>query len=108
VDEHVPRALSAALRLHNVDLLTVQEDDRRATDDAVLLDRAMGLGRVVLTQDKDFLAIARRWQEDGKAFAGVIFMRQGVALGRAVEDLILVATLLEPADMADQVRYVPL
>jgi predicted nuclease of predicted toxin-antitoxin system len=55
MDEHVPRAISVGLRLRGVDVLTAQEDGLRNTPDADLLDRATALGRVIFTQDDDFL-----------------------------------------------------
>ena len=47
MDEHVPRAISIGLRLRGVDVLTAQEDGLRNTPDAVLLDRATAIGRVI-------------------------------------------------------------
>jgi hypothetical protein len=47
MDEHVPRAITIGLRLRGVDVLTAQEDGRRNTPDADLLDRATALGRVI-------------------------------------------------------------
>ena len=47
MDEHVPRAISVGLRLRGVDVLTAQEDGLRNTPDAVLLDRAAAIGRVI-------------------------------------------------------------
>ena len=49
MDEHVPRAISVGLRLRGVDVLTAQEDGLRNTPDAVLLDRATAIGRVIFT-----------------------------------------------------------
>ena len=40
-----------------------------ASDDE-LLTRATALGRVLLTQDADFLEIAARWQRQGMPSAG--------------------------------------
>ncbi len=49
MNEHVPRAITVGLRVRGVDVLTVQEDDRRGTDDADLLDRAVELNRVMFS-----------------------------------------------------------
>ena len=38
MDEHVRRAVTLGLRLRGVDVLTVQEDNRIATPDPILLD----------------------------------------------------------------------
>lgn len=55
VDEHVPRAVVAGLRLRDVDVLTAQEDGRTGCSDPDLLDRATDLGRPLFTQDDDLL-----------------------------------------------------
>jgi len=60
MDEHVPFAITAGLALRGVDVLTVQRDDYQKADDPVVLDRAMTLGRVVFTQDEDFLRESHR------------------------------------------------
>lgn len=49
--EHVHRAITNGLRLRNVDVLTVQEDNRTGVSDEVVLARSITLNRVVFTQD---------------------------------------------------------
>ena len=78
-------------------------------DDPVLLDRAMALGRVVFTQDEDFLREAHRRQETGEACAGVIYAHQlNVTIGQCVSDLELITKVYEPEDLANHVEYLPL
>jgi hypothetical protein len=79
MDEHVHRAITTGLRLRDVDVLTVQEDNHRNVSDAVLLDRATELGRVLFSQDEDLLIEAHRRQVEGMPFAGS-FMRINYAL----------------------------
>ena len=64
-DVHVKRAVTNGLRLRGVDVLTAQEDGTARLSDPDLLDRATALGRVVFTQDEDFLAEAARRQAAG-------------------------------------------
>lgn len=54
MDEHVHGAITTGLRLRDVDVLTVQEDDRSGFPDPEILDRATQLCRIVFTQDRDF------------------------------------------------------
>jgi predicted nuclease of predicted toxin-antitoxin system len=58
MDEHVPRSITAGLRLRNVDVLTVQEDGRTGFPDPQVLDRSTELQRILFTQDDDFLVEA--------------------------------------------------
>lgn len=90
-------------------MLTAQEDGGSELDDAGLMDRALEIGRVVFTQDRDFLIEADRRQESGAAFAGVVYAHQlNVTVGQCVADLELIAKIYEPAEMADRVEYLPL
>lgn len=109
MDEHVPRAISVGLRLRGVDVLTAQEDGLRNTPDADLLDRATALGRVIFTQDDDFLVEARRRQMSDLAFSGVIYSHQMRAtIGACVRDLELIAKTAELAELGNRVEYLPL
>jgi len=108
MDEHVHRAITVGLRLRGVDVLTAQENGRRNTPDAVLLDRAAELGRVMFSQDEDLLAEAKHRQDEGIRFAGVIYAHQlRVTIGTCVRDLELIARVADPQDLANRVEYLP-
>ena len=51
MDVHVPYAVTVALRLRGVDVLTAQEDGATRLSDSDLLDRAAETGRILFTQD---------------------------------------------------------
>jgi predicted nuclease of predicted toxin-antitoxin system len=57
MDVHVRRAVTAALRLRSIDVLTAQEDGAAELDDDRLLQRATELGRVLVSQDEDLLRV---------------------------------------------------
>lgn len=57
MDEHVPKAVTEGLRRRGVDVITVQELGLQAVEDARHLERAAQDGRVVVTQDADFLRL---------------------------------------------------
>ena len=73
MDVHVPAGVSEGLRRKRIDVLTAHEDSARQMSDEELLTRATALGRVLFTQDNDFLEIAARWQRRGLAFSGLVF-----------------------------------
>ena len=58
VDVHVPIVVTESLRRRGLDVLTSQDDGTDTQDDEVLLTRATELGRILFTQDQDFLRIA--------------------------------------------------
>ena len=64
MDVHVRRAVTAALRLRSIDVLTAQEDGSAELADDVLLKRATELGRVLVSQeDLDLIARATSQNE---------------------------------------------
>ena len=107
MDHHVPRAVTVGLRLREIDVLTAFEDGNSKTDDPDLLDRATMLGRALFTQD-DLLVEAARRQAEAKRFSGVIYAQQRVTIGIFVEQLELVANVLEPGELENRVVYLPL
>ena len=72
MDVHIPIAITEGLRRRKIDVLTSQEDGTAEMDDEPLLTRASELGRLLFTQDEDFLRIAPHWQQAGQPFVGII------------------------------------
>jgi hypothetical protein len=109
MDVHVRRAVTHALRLNGIDVLTAQEDHAAELPDPELLDRAGLLGRVLFSQDEDLLGEAARRQRDGRTFAGVIYAHQiGVPVGRCIEDLTLLALAEDAPALRGRVIFLPL
>jgi hypothetical protein len=109
MDVHVPYAVTSVLLLRGVDVLTAQLDETATLPDPELLDRATSLGRVLVTQDDDFLVEAAKRQKLGAEFAGVIYGHQlGLPLGKFIEDLELLAKVFEPLDLINRVEFLPL
>jgi uncharacterized protein with PIN domain len=109
VDVHVRRAITEGLRLRGVDVLTAQEDGAREFDDPDLLERATALGRVLFIQDDDLLREAKRRQQTGETFAGVIYAHQlNLTIGQCIADLELIAQASEPAEWINRTEYLPL
>ena len=109
MDVHVRRAVTDALRLRGVDVLTAQEDGARELDDSALLDRATTLGRVLFSQDDDLLREAVKRQRGDEPFGGVIYAHQlNVTIGECVDDLELIAQATEPNEWEGRLIYLPL
>ena len=118
MDVHVPYAVTIALRLNGVDVLTAQEDNSRELEDASLLDRATALGRILFTRDDDLLREGALRQKRGESFAGIIYAHQlDVSIGQCVIDLELVAKASDSemdwsyrvlaAEVTHSTRYLP-
>ena len=109
MDVHIPKAITDGLRLRGVDVLTAQEDGAARLPDSILLDRSTALGRVLFSQDKDLLREAVRRHNTRTTFTGIIFAHQlHITIGQCIRDLELIALTSEPADLVNQVEYLPL
>lgn len=109
MDVHVPAAITRALVLRDVDVLTSQLDGTIELSDSDLLDRETELGRVLVSQDEDLLAEATHPQRTDRKFGGVIYAHQlGVTIGQCVKDLEIIAKAGMPEDLANRVEYLPL
>ncbi len=109
MDHHVNRAITDGLRRRNVDVLTAHEDGTAELDDDLLLDRATELDHVLFSQDRDLLVVANDWLQSGREFSGLIYAHQlNVTIGRAIQDLGLIAKALDPEDMQNTIEFIPL
>lgn len=109
MDQHIPGPITTGLRRREIDVLTAFEDDAAEFDDEALLERATLLGRVLFSQDRDLLVITHQWLETGREFSGLIYAHQmNITIGRAVRDLVLLAEVLEPANMHNHIEFLPL
>jgi len=102
LDEHVPAAVTEGLRRRGVDVLTVQEVGMRSVSDDNHLALALSQGRVIFTQDADFL----RMHTAGAHHAGMVYAHQHTAVGEMIRGLMLIVEVLESADMIDHIEYV--
>lgn len=108
MDVHVPAAITDALRLRRVDVLTAQEDGADRFTDAALLDRSRARDRVLFSQDADLLREVSSRQRSELAFSGLIYAHQlNATIGQCIEDLELIAKACDPSDLSGQVIYIP-
>ena len=101
MDEHVPSAVTKGLRLRGVDVLTAQEAGMLEADDKDHLALATEEGRVIFTQDADFL----RLHAEGVRHAGIVYVRQQTPIGYIIRGLMLIYQVLEPEDMQNHVEF---
>src|ERR1700688_903059 len=109
MDAHIRRAVTSALRLRSIDVLTAQEDGAAELDDDRLLQRATELGRILVSQDEDLLREGARRLREHKDFSGIIYAHQArVTIGQMVEDLVLIATATSKQEWSGKIEYLPL
>lgn len=100
-DEHVSRAVIRGLRQRGVDVLTVPDAVMMQATDEAHLDRALREGRVLFTQDTDFLRLAA----SGRPHAGIVYTRQHTSVGTIIQGLMLVYQLLSAEEMFGRIEY---
>ena len=109
MDQHIPGPITKGLRIREVDVLTAFEDGSHQLPDDELLQRAGELNRVLVTQDDDLLVIATQWLEEDREFNGIVYSHQlNITIGKAVEDLELLARCCDEDDFVNHVEYIPL
>ncbi|MBW3540397.1 MAG: DUF5615 family PIN-like protein [Planctomycetes bacterium] len=108
-DVNVHGAAATQLRSRGIDVLRAQDDGQDQARDPDLLDRAVHLGRILVTFDRDFLAEARRRQTAGRIFPGIVYGHQDfVSVGQLVRDLQLMDGCMEPTEFENLVFYLPI
>ena len=108
MDTCVRSAITNGLRARGVDVLTTQEDGHTETPDPLVLDRAGELGRVVYSEDRDFLREGVRRQRAGIPFAGVIYARQSVPIGMCIESLHIIVELGTREEVISNINHLPI
>jgi len=85
-DEHVASAVVHGLRQRGVDVLSVPGAGLLGATDKEHLARARTEGRVLFTQDPDFL----RLHAEGARHAGIVYAAQGTSIGDIIRGLMLI------------------
>jgi hypothetical protein len=85
-----------------VDVTTTPQAELVSESDEVQLAHALTQGRVIVTQDADFLRIVAA----GVETAGVIFYpSQGRSIGYVIREILLIWEVLEPEDMRNHIEF---
>jgi uncharacterized protein with PIN domain len=90
-DEHVSKAVIRGLRERGVDVLSVVDAGLLGASDEEHLARARQEGRVLFTQDVDFLRLAGA----GLRHSGIVYASQQASIGEVVRRLMLLYQVLD-------------
>ncbi len=115
-DKHIPKAVVQQLRARGIDMVRCEDVGLGDAADLEHLKYATQEGRVVITNDADFVRLHYEWQTEGKQHAGIMFCLSHVqgqaAVGRIMNEVMLYHELIEggagtiEADVANRVIYV--
>ncbi len=101
LDEHIANAVAEALRRRGIGVLTAAEAGLLGAPDDELLARCHAEGRVLVTQDTDFLRLHRQHEHAGIAYS----QRGTLTIGQLVASLVLIYDALDQAEMAGRVEF---
>ena len=93
-DEHVNKAVSRALRRRGVDVQRTPEIGMMGALDEEHLVRARQDGRVIFTQDDDYLRLAATTEH-----AGIVYASQEKPIQEIISGLMLIYQVLEGEEM---------
>jgi len=102
LDEHVPHAIAHGLRRRQIDVTTTADAGLLSADDEDHVAFALREGRVIFTNDSDFLRLAA----SGMAHAGIVYCPPDESnIGHVILYLALMHDSLSPEDCASRIEY---
>jgi predicted nuclease of predicted toxin-antitoxin system len=101
-DEHIPYQVVKGLRRRGIDAITAQQIHLRSALDEVVLDSARQQGRVVYTNDADFL----RLHSTGIQHSGILYHHiLDYSIGEAIRVVALACEVLSIDEMRNRVEF---
>ena len=92
-----------------LDIVRIQDVGLSGADDPTVLEWAAQEGRVLLTHDVSTITrYAYERVRAGQSVPGVFEVSRAVPIGRAIEDILLLAECSLDGEWEGQVRYLPL
>jgi predicted nuclease of predicted toxin-antitoxin system len=97
-----PQPFAVGLRQRGIDVTTAASAGLASASDSEHLEFALSSGRVLVTQDADFL----RLHAEGNSHAGIVYCRQqSRSIGEFLRFLLLIQTSLTQEDMIRKVEF---
>ena len=100
-DEHVAHAVADGLRRLGVDVTTTTDAGLVGASDLQQLAFAVATGRVLFTEDRDFLALAATHEHPGLAYCA----QNTRSIGQIVRGLQLIWEVYEPEEMRNRIEF---
>ena len=103
LDEHLSHAIARSAAQQGIDIVTAGEAGTVGLPDDLLLAHCRTEGRILVTNDRDFMRLHRR----GAPHAGIVFWKQGdFSIGQVAAFLTLLEGVYAPDEMVDRVEFV--
>jgi hypothetical protein len=93
----------------SLDIVRLQDVGLSGADDSAVLEWAAGEGRVLLTHDASTMT-KYAWErvKAGRPMRGIFEVTRTVPVGKAIEDILLLAECSHEGEWEAQIRYLPL
>ena len=102
LDENVDPSVAEGLRRRGVDVTTTQAADLMRASDDKQLEYALVEGRMLVTHDEDFLAMAK----EGVQHTGIAYCHpQSRTIGQTIAALMLIRDCLTLDEMKNHVEF---
>jgi predicted nuclease of predicted toxin-antitoxin system len=102
LDENCHHAIAEGLRRRGVAVTTTTAAGLLSTSDEVQAARCLAIGRVIVTQDRDFL----RLNAAGVPHAGIAYCDKDTrSIGEIILGLVRIWEGLEPVEIAGRVQF---
>lgn len=110
-DEHIDRALIRGLLLRqpNLDIVRVQEAGLLGANDRDILAWTASDGRILITHDRNSIpGFAYERIRAGENMPGVPIVDDQLPLGKAIDELLILAVCSKDEEWRDRMVYVPM
>src|SRR5262249_12435071 len=102
LDENCARAIAEGLTRRGIDVTTTPQVGLSGTPDESQLANCRARGRVLFTQDQDFL----RLDAAGVEHEGIVFCAKDTkSIGEIIQRLVLIWEIYEPEELRGKVEY---
>lgn len=103
LDEHVEFAVAEGLRRRGINLTTTAEAGLLGADDLDHIAFAVAGGRVIFSNDSDFL----RLHDQAVEHPGIVYChQQSRSVGEMIRGLELIWEILEPEEMRNRLEFI--
>jgi predicted nuclease of predicted toxin-antitoxin system len=102
LDENISYSIALGLRHRSLDVTTTPEAGLLGVSDEVQLQFASSNGRVIFTQDTDFLRLAQSFTNH----AGIAYCsQQNRSIGQIIQGLVLMWEILEAEEVCNHIEF---
>lgn len=102
-DEHIPYAVVRGLKAKGIEAVSIHEENISSISDAHLLDYCTQKGRIILTNDSDFLKLAKT-----KSHSGIVYLlSQYTTVGDIIRAIVRLIDTYSTEDFSDAIFYIP-